>query len=119
MHHHTSLRRVLVSAASGIAISAFSTRASAQAWTPAQGEGTVTVQFQDAFVKYHLFTTTPLDRGHIRSNGVVFDFTYGITDKAALTVAVPYVAAKYNGPYPHPTGIDNGQYRFDVSGLPV
>jgi len=110
MDHHTSLRHVLVSAGSLIAIFAFSTSVSAQAWTPAQGEATVTVQFQDAFVKYHLFGTTPLDRGHIRSNGAVFDFSYGITDKAALTVALPYVASKYNGPYPHPTRIDNGQY---------
>jgi hypothetical protein len=121
LHDHTSLRYESLSATLVLAILAFSTRASAQAWTPARGEGTVTVQFQDAFVKYHLFATTPIDRGHIRSNAVVFDFTYGLTDKAALTIALPYVAAKYNGPYPHPTGIDNGQYhstfqdlRFDV-----
>jgi len=121
MHHHTSSRHLLLSAAFVVAVFAAPTRAFAQAWTPAQGEGTITVQFQDAFVKYHLFTTTPLDRGHIRSNGVVVDFTYGITDKAAVSVALPYEAGKYNGLYPHPTGIDNGQYhptfqdfRFDL-----
>jgi len=121
MHDHTSSNFVLLFATLGIAILTTPTIASAQAWTPARGEGTLTVQFQDAFVKYHPFTTTPIDRGHIRSNGVVLDFTYGLTDKLALTIALPYVAAKYNGLYPHPTGIDNGQYhstfqdfRFDV-----
>src|SRR5262245_3793513 len=70
----------------------------AQAWTPPQGEGTVAVQFQDAFVKYHQLPTVRLDRGHIRGETLLVDVTYGITDKAAVSVALPYVASKYNGP---------------------
>jgi len=73
----------------------------AQAWTPARGEGTVAVQFQDAFVKYHQLPTVRLDRGHIRGETMLVDFTYGITDKAAVSIALPYVASKYDGPYPH------------------
>jgi len=98
-----------------------STSVRAQAWTPAQGEGTVSVQFQDAFIKYHQLPTVRLDRGHIRGETLMVDFTYGITDRVAVSVSLPWVASKYNGDRPHQTAIDNGSYnsafqdfRFDV-----
>jgi hypothetical protein len=78
----------------------------AQAWLPAQGEGTVSLLYQNTFVKYHYFTTTPYDRGHIQGNAVIADITYGVTDKLAVTVGVPWVASKYNGPLPHPLAED-------------
>ena len=97
----------------------------AQAWTPAQGEGAVSIAYQDSFVKYHLFTTTPMDRGHIRSQAMLLDFSYGITDKVALSLSVPFIGAKYDGLYAHPTvptPLDTGAYhstfqdlRFGVS----
>jgi hypothetical protein len=37
--------------------------ARAQAWLPAQGDGAVSVLFQDVFVKYHSFTST--SDGHL------------------------------------------------------
>jgi hypothetical protein len=100
-----------------------STPAWAQAWTPAQGEGSVAMAFQDTFVKYHLFTTTQLDRGHVRSQALLVDFSYGITDKLALSLSLPFIGAKYDGAFPHvATGIDaTGRYnstfqdlRFDL-----
>ena len=66
----------------------------AQAWTPAQGEGAVSIAYQDSFVKYHLFTTTPLDRGQIRSQAMLLDVIYGITDKVALSLSVPFIGAQ-------------------------
>jgi hypothetical protein len=102
-----------------------STTAFAQAWTPAQGEGTVAIQFQDAFVKYHQLPTVRLDRGHIRGESLIVDFTYGVTDKLAVSVALPFVTSKYDGPNPHRhddgSTLDTGAYhstfqdfRFDV-----
>jgi hypothetical protein len=102
--------------------------ARAQAWLPAKGEGSVSILFQDTLVKDHYFITTPYDRGHIQAKSLVVDVTYGLTDKIALTIGIPWVAAKYNGPFPHPLAdfsgpnpIDNGTYhstlqdfRFDV-----
>jgi hypothetical protein len=90
----------------------------AQAWTPARGEGTVSLQFQDTFVKYHQLPTIRLDRGHIRAETLLLDFTYGLTDKVELRVSLPYVASKYNGNRPHllapdfsqPNPVDNGTY---------
>src|SRR5262245_3941956 len=105
------------------------TQARAQAWLPAKGEGSVSVLFQNVAMKYHYFITEPVDRGHIRSDALLLDVTYGFTDRLALSVGIPYVAAKYNGAFPHPlasdltipNSIDNGQYhstfqdfRFDV-----
>ena len=121
MDHRFSTRRAIGALALGITLLGRSTPARAQAWTPAQGEGTVSVQFQDAFVRYHQLPTVRLDRGHIRGETVQVDFTYGITDKVAVSVALPYVSSKYDGDRPHQTAIDNGAYhstfqdfRFDV-----
>jgi hypothetical protein len=109
-----------------MAVSASSARA--QAWLPAQGEGTVSVLFSDVFAKYHYLPTTPQDFGHIRTETVLLDVTYGLTDKVAITVGIPWVASRYSGAYPHPladltgvTPLDDGTYhqtfqdfRFDV-----
>ena len=89
---------------------ASATPAFAQAWTPPKGEGTVALQFQDAFIKYHQLPTVRVDRGHIRGETMLVDFTYGITDKTAVSVGLPYVASKYTGLRPHPTVIDDGAY---------
>ena len=76
--------------------------ARAQAWLPAQGEGTVSLVFQDAYYQYHYLPTTPVDRGHIWSDSLIVDMTYGVTDKLAVTVGIPWVAARYRGATPHP-----------------
>jgi hypothetical protein len=120
-HHSTRIAAIIAAAVLSAALGA--SPALAQAWTPAQGEGAVSLAFQDAFVKYHLFTTTQLDRGHVRSEAMLVDFSYGITDKLALSVSLPFIGAKYDGAYPHlATGIDaTGRYhstfqdfRFDI-----
>ena len=80
--------------------------ARAQAYLPPQGEGTVSVLFQDMGVTYHYFTTTPLDRGHIRAQTLLVDVTYGLTDNVAVSFVLPWIASKYmccgDGGAPHP-----------------
>ena len=109
--------------------------ARAQAWLPAKGEGAVSVLFSDIFSKYHFQRTTPVDRGHIRSDSLLVDVTYGLTDRVAVSLGIPWIAAKYTGPLPHPlvdtsgpipvyygvNSVDGGSYhgtfqdfRFDV-----
>src|SRR5262249_49410734 len=78
-----------------------STTALAQAWTPAQGEGSVSLQLQDAFVKYHQLPTVRLDRGHIESQTLLMDVIYGVTDRLAIRASLPYVASRYNGTRAH------------------
>jgi hypothetical protein len=83
----------------------------AQAWVPAQGEGAVAISFQNLDVTRHLASTTRVDSGHINSVVLLADVTYGLTDKVAVDVALPFVSSKYRGSRPHPnTSIDDGSF---------
>jgi hypothetical protein len=84
----------------------------AQAWVPAQGEGAISIAFQNQNVKKHLAGTLPRDGGRIDTNVLLADLTYGVTDKIAVDLALPFVVSKYSGNTPHPgTNIDDGSYR--------
>ena len=83
--------------------------ASAQAWGPNQGEGAVSVLYQDQLVKDHFLAGGGrIDRGHIRTHNLLFDVTYGITDDLTVALAVPFVRSRYTGSFPHPTAQDDG-----------
>jgi hypothetical protein len=83
----------------------------AQAWTPEKGEGAITLTLQDNFVKKHLGASgEKLDIGHIRAFIAVQDVDFGITDKLAIDVSLPFVLSRYYGPRPHQLPIDNGNY---------
>jgi len=88
----------------------FSGTASAQAWLPAQGEGSISIQWQNTFSRDHFFPLIRFDIGHIETNALIVDATYGLTNKLAVDVSLPYIASKYNGPQPHPTKLDDGTY---------
>ena len=102
--------------------------AGAQAFVPAKGEGAVAFLFQDQFFRYHFAAREPVDAGKIYSRTMLFDVTYGVTDKVAVTIGLPLMATRYSGPSPHPlpdfsgpNPIDDGtwhtaaqDFRFDV-----
>jgi len=119
-----------------VVLAASSSIAGAQAWLPARGDGAVSIVYQDLFDKYH---QTPgigkVDNGPTTSRSMLVDVTYGLTDKIAISFGIPWVAAKYVGPSPHPladlsgptprfygaTPLDDGTYhgtfqdlRFDI-----
>jgi hypothetical protein len=76
--------------------------ATAQAFVPKQGDGAVAILYQNQFVKQHSFDDgSHLDRGATRTQIVAVDFTYGLTDRLALNVSLPFVASDYLGTYPH------------------
>ena len=92
------------------------TNAMAQAWVPARGEGSVSVAVQTMKVTKHLAGTVSVDAGDIDTNVVLADFTFGLTDKIAVDVALPLVSSKYTGPVPHAgTAIDDGTYHTSFS----
>ena len=85
--------------------------AAGQAWVPAKGEGTATLTLQDNFVKNHLGSGGErLEVGHIRTFILVQDIDFGITNKLAMNVSIPFVLSKYYGPRPHQLPVDDGNY---------
>ena len=87
------------------------TYSAAQAWVPARGEGTVTVTIQDNFVKDHFGSNGErLDVGHIRTFVLAEDVDFGITNKLAVDISLPFVLSKYYGAHPHQLPVDNGNY---------
>jgi hypothetical protein len=102
--------------------------ARAQAFTPAQGEGAVSLLYQDQYFKYHMAPTTEVDAGQIYAKSMLLDVSYGLTDKIAIGVGLPWVFTRYTGPSPHPLAdgsgpnpIDDGSwhgtaqdFRFDI-----
>jgi hypothetical protein len=96
-------------ATAGALLVAFPTLGWSQAWVPSKGEGSVSVLYQDLFVKNHLTATgVKQDRGRIDSNNLLVDFTYGITDRLAILLAAPYIRTRYTGAARHPGELDDG-----------
>lgn len=90
----------------------------AQAWVPASGEGAVSVAFQTMKVTRHLAGTVEVPAGDIDTNVVLTDFTFGLTDKIAVDLALPLVTSRYVGSFAHPgTDIDDGAYRTSLTDL--
>jgi hypothetical protein len=102
-----------------------------QAWVPPKGEGEVALSYQNLFNKYHFNSDgTRHDYGHIRAFRVIEEIDYGVTDKFAVNVSLPYGFGKYHGPFPHQLPIDGGDYhgalqdfrvgfRYNVAKRPV
>ena len=109
-------RAATVVAALALVAIALPRGAQAQAWVPSQGEGSVSVAYQNMNVKKHLAATTRVDGGQIDTQVMLVDFSFGLTDKIAVDFALPLVSSKYTGPVPHPgTDIDNRQYHTSFS----
>jgi hypothetical protein len=85
--------------------------AAAQAWLPAKGQGTVSVLFTNVLSSEHLLPDTRFDVGHIDSNSMLFDVTYGLSDRVAVSAGLPVVVARYRGSFPHrPVTLDDGMW---------
>jgi hypothetical protein len=88
-----------------------SATAHAQAWLPAKGEGTVSVLFSNTLSTKHYLPDVTYDFGHIDANTMLFDVTYGLTDKLAVTMGLPMVTSRYRGTFPHrPITLDDGNW---------
>jgi len=84
--------------------------ASAQAWVPPKGEGSVSVTYVNDYVKNHVSAAGVKSSasGAIRTNITIASFEYGLTDRFALNVDVAHVASKFLGKDAHgPLDIGN------------
>lgn len=94
----------------------------AQAWLSPKGEASFSVGYGDVFVNKHYLGTSANpgdnienDFGHIRSQNFEVVLGYGLSDRFAVSFALPYILAKYYGTagqnfFPHTISIDDGQY---------
>ncbi len=130
---HPRFRRTLFILVFGILAAASAAPALAQAWLPPKGEASLALGYGDIFVNRHYLGTSANpgdnvenDFGHIRSKSFQLALGYGLTDRLAVSVALPYILTKYYGTpgqnfFPHTISIDDGNYhgifqdfRFDV-----
>jgi len=82
-----------------------------QAWVPPKGEGEMALSYQNLFTRDHFNGDgSRHDYGHIRLFGVIEELDYGVTNKFAVNLSVPYGFGKYRGPFPHKLPIDDGDY---------
>jgi hypothetical protein len=110
--------------------------APAQAWLPPAGEASISIGYGNIFVTKHYgqraaqpgvpagppSDNTEDDRGHIRSQTVGAELGYGITDRFAVSVGLPFMSAKWYRtcqaprfcglPHTPPSGrtLDDGNY---------
>ena len=116
------IRRALLVLLPGILAAWPAAPARAQAWLPPKGEASFSLGYGNAFVNKHYLGTSAdpgdnveNDFGHIRSQSVEIGLGYGLTDRLAASVAIPYILTKYYGTpgqnfFPHTISIDDGQY---------
>lgn len=108
----------------GIAVIAVASPCFAQSWSwgPGKGEAAYGTSYQAHFINKHFLDTREFDVGHIRTHALRMDVEYGVTDRLAVGLSIPYIVSRYKGPDPHQFPIDNGNfhgtfqdYRIDVS----
>jgi hypothetical protein len=98
-----------------------SASANAQAWLPPKGEASLSLGYGNLWHTKHYLGlpdpdgTTTIDVGHTRVQSVGLQLGYGITDRLAVSVGLPFVFGKYEGAFPHRTnGVivqdDDGRY---------
>jgi hypothetical protein len=77
--------------------------AGAQAWLPPRGEAALTLGLSKSWADHHIdYRGAAVSPGAMDWNNVIGDLSYGITDRLAVRVGVPFVISKYGGEFPHP-----------------
>lgn len=77
----------------------------AQAWLPPKGEASFSVAAQYLQARYHLFSEGErVDRGRMQWGYAISDLGYGVTDRFAVRIGIPYVVSRYTGAFPHLVG---------------
>ena len=91
----------------------------AQAWVADQGEGSISLTYQNYDVAGHFDVRgRKNNNGGTRSHVLATEVDYGLTDTFGLTVSLPFIASKYTGPptyfvgphETHPGPLDDGKY---------
>jgi hypothetical protein len=89
----------------------------AQAWVPPAGEAAVSIDYQSFNSPGHLNRLGQPIGGGTQSHTVLVEIEYGITNKIAVTGALPYITAKYTGVGPACPLCVTSPFEFDLSHL--
>jgi hypothetical protein len=101
--------------------------ASAQAFIPAPGDGTVSVSYQSVVTRGQhgvsgtWFINAPqlseLPRDLTETHALIWYVEYGLSERIAVHSSLPYMQVRYDGPIPHtvgikgrPSSLDDGNY---------
>lgn len=91
----------------------------AQPWVPPQGEGTVSLTYQNYYVTGHFNVLGQKNtNGATHAKALLAEVDFGLSDTIALTVTLPFIATKYTGPEEyfvggiatHPGPLDDRMY---------
>ena len=94
--------RAARTAAAVVFLCAAPTVAFAQAWLPMKGEGSISTGVQILHVNWHIERDgSRQEEANIQIRNVTADLTYGLTNRLALDVGLPYVASRF-GELSHP-----------------
>jgi len=94
-------------------------RGSAQAFLPKKGEGSIAITYQNVHVDGHFLEDgSRFPAYQNRADNLMFGLEYGVTDRLALDVNLPYMLTKYTGketPLNLPLNVlDDGTYHGTV-----
>ncbi len=113
--------QVAMAGMSGLLLGA--TTAGAQAWLPPKGEATIALGFARVSATEHIdYQGNAVSPGDMIWNNVVSDLSYGVLDRLAVRLNVPFVVSKYDGAFPHPslvgrTNLDDGAWHSTFQDL--
>ncbi len=111
-------RGLLLATAVLTALALTPSRLPAQAFTPPQGVGAVTVAWQYVDNLGHIYSDGFFAaRGQSVTTSLDLELDYGVTDRFAVTFEVPYVFAKYTGTLPAPSNLPRDNCRCWHSSL--
>ena len=93
----------------------------AQAWTSPAGQGTAWLSAQTLHTDAHLFSAGQRTRNvEVRANTATLGIDYGLTDRLALGLSVPYVSSRFKGGTPHVgSSVDDYQTHGSLTDLRV
>ena len=85
----------------GLTLAAVGT-ASAQAWLPPKGEAAFSLGWSRTWASHHIgWDGVIASPGDMTWNNAVSDLSYGVTDRFAVRVNIPFVTSSYVGTRPH------------------
>lgn len=97
-----------------------STSALAQTWVPPRGTVSMSIGIQHTAIDSHTMDdgrkVSDLD---VRANTLTLGIDYGLTDRLALGVSLPYASSQYRGTSPHPGITDNGAVHETLQDLQI